>query len=171
MPRGMQAIYTQTIGAGGVAGVTFNNIPQTYTDLKIIISARGASGNFTDVLPLTINGNYNLSVTHIQGYNNVTASFRSPSSASYGTYLREPASTATATTFSNTEIYIPNYSSSGFKSFIIDNTSENNSATDNYTLLGAGLYPYSNPVKSLGLLISNGAIVQNSTFTVYGIGR
>jgi hypothetical protein len=171
MPKGMQAIYTQSIGAGGVAGVTFQNIPQTYTDLKIVISARGAYSNFTDILPLAINGNYNLSVTQIQQYNTIGSSFRSPSSASYGTYVREPAGTATTSTFSNTEIYIPNYASSGFKSFTMDVTSENNHASDCFNLLSAGLYPHSTPIKSFTFLISNGGIVQNSTFTVYGIGK
>jgi hypothetical protein len=167
----LQPIYTQTVGSGGVAGVTFNNVPQTFTDLKIVISSRGASANFTDVLPLGFNGIYNLSATWLQGYNGAASSDRVTTASAYGVYIREPSSTATASTFSNTEIYIPNYTSSNYKSFIVDDIEENNSSTNYYTRLGAGLIPTTSAITTLNFYISNGAIVQYSTFSVYGITK
>jgi hypothetical protein len=164
-------ISTQTVGAGGSVGITFSNIPQTYTDLKVMISARGATGNFTDVLPLTINGNFNLSARWIDGYNNAASSASATSAANYGVYVREPASTATANIFGNAEIYIPNYTGSTFKSFTMDIVSPNASSTNYFNQLYAGLYPSTNAITSIGFLISNGAIVQNSTFTLYGINK
>jgi len=168
----LQPIYTQTVGAGGSVGVTFNNIPQTFTDLKVVISARGAVGNFTDVLPLTINGNFNLGARWLDGYNGAASSASTTSAASYGLYVREPASTATSNTFGSAEIYIPNYANtSTFKSFTMDVVTENNSSTNYFTQLYGGLYPSTNAITSIGFLISNGAIVQHSTFTVYGITK
>ena len=167
----MQAIYTRTIGAGGVAGFTFNNIPQTYTDLKIVVSSRGAYSNPVDVLPLGFNGMYNLSATWLQGNSGSATSDRVTSGTSYGVFIREPAGTATSDTFSNTEIYIPNYTNSSFKSFIVDDSAENNSSTSYWIRLGAGLIQSNSPITSITFYISNGAIVQNSTFTLYGISR
>ena len=33
---------TVTVGAGGAANITFSSIPSTYTDLKLVWSARSA---------------------------------------------------------------------------------------------------------------------------------
>lgn len=171
MPKGMQALFTQTIGAGGVSGVTFNNIPQTYTDLKIVISSRGAYSNPVDVLPLGFNGIYNLSATWVQGNSSSATSDRVTAATAYGVFVREPAATATSNTFSTTDIYIPNYTSSSFKSFIVDDTTDNNSSTNYWLRLGAGTIPANTPITSITFYISNGAIVQHSTFTLYGISR
>ena len=40
MTIAMQPIYTQTVGAGGTTVISFNNIPQTFTDIQMVISAR-----------------------------------------------------------------------------------------------------------------------------------
>jgi aspartate/tyrosine/aromatic aminotransferase len=37
-------IYTQTVGSGGALSIAFNNIPQFYTDLKVVISGRTTGG-------------------------------------------------------------------------------------------------------------------------------
>lgn len=166
----LQPIYTQTI-ASNVASVTFNNIPQTFTDLKLVISSRGAAGNYTDVLPITINGNFNLSARWLEGTNATVGSSNATSAQNYAVYVREPASTATANTFSNVEMYIPSYTGSNFKSFIMDVASENSSSTNYHVQFYAGLYPSSSAITSIGFLVSNGAIVQHSTFTLYGITR
>lgn len=166
----MQPIYTQTVSSG-VGSVTFNNIPQGFTDLKLVVSSRGASANFTDVLPLAVNGSYNLSSTWMQSYNSGASSDRTVTANTYTTYIREPSSTATANTFSNTELYFPNYTSGSYKSFVINDTAENNSIGNAFVRIGAGLYSNTNPITSLSFTISNGAIVQNSTFSLYGISN
>ena len=45
------AIATVTVGSGGAANITFSSIPQTYTDLLLSLSLRGAaSQSFNDNL-------------------------------------------------------------------------------------------------------------------------
>ena len=53
----MQPIYTQTMGAVGAQSVTFNNIPQGFTDLVLEVSGRGTDPTqiFTDAI-LSFNG-------------------------------------------------------------------------------------------------------------------
>ena len=49
MTIAMQPIYTQTIGATA-GGIVFNNIPQTFTDLKVVVSTRtNANGESNEV--------------------------------------------------------------------------------------------------------------------------
>jgi hypothetical protein len=91
------------------ASVTFANIPQTgYTDLKIVASVRGDAGSFPS-LRLTVNGaTTNYSQRRLYGDGSTAAS----DSASGVVYLVQdpvPSASETASTFSNTEYYIPNY--------------------------------------------------------------
>ena len=56
-------IATTTVGSGGAASVTFNNIPQTYSHLQIRFIARTNRADVTDVLTIrynndTSNSNY-----------------------------------------------------------------------------------------------------------------
>lgn len=74
-------------------------------------------------------------------------------------------SSATASTFSSFEIYIPNYAGSTNKSFSVDSVTENN-ATTAYTNLIAGIWNTTSAINSI--TISN-ALAQYSTFTLYGI--
>jgi hypothetical protein len=54
MPKGMQAIYSQTF-SGGAGQVNFNNIPQTYTDLKVVVSQRNGSANSYEPMAFRFN--------------------------------------------------------------------------------------------------------------------
>ena len=95
----MTKLATTTVGVGGVASVTFSNIPQGYTDLKVVISARGdgASGIFV----CQFNGaTTNLSSKVLYGINGDTAGSGSYSGAnSLWGYTTNSGSTAS--TFNN----------------------------------------------------------------------
>ena len=49
MTTTMQLIAKQTVGAGGATSVTFSNIPQTYTDLKVVCSTRESTDSYLGV--------------------------------------------------------------------------------------------------------------------------
>jgi hypothetical protein len=80
---------------------------------------------------------------------------------------------ATASTFSNTELYIPNYTSTNNKSISVDGVAESNSSSSNNraVALSAGLYhPSSNvAITSLKFTPSASTFAQYSTATLYGI--
>jgi hypothetical protein len=169
----LQPIYTQTVGSGGAASVTFNNIPQTFTDLKIALSLRETTASYYLGTYVSINNDASslYSTTIIEGFGSVSSS-RTSGQTSLFPVPHIPGSTATTNTFGNAEIYLPNYTSSNFKSLIIDAVSENNASTTYYfeNGLSAGLYRSTNAVTSIKILAA-GTFAQYSTVTLYGVLR
>jgi hypothetical protein len=150
------------------ASVTFANIPQTgYTDLKVVWSARSArTGSNTDDMVIGFNGvNTNLSGRYVWGTGSAAQS-GTDTQVLVGEY---PTSTATANTFSNCEVYIPNYTGSTNKSFSADTVGENN-GTLAYAALTAGLWSQTAAITSVTLKTGSGSNLDaNSTFSLYGL--
>jgi hypothetical protein len=151
------------------ASVTFANIPQSgYTDLKIVVSARGTTSNINDLMKIQFNGSTaNFTNRWIQG-NSSTASSGNDTTGRIG-YM--PDAAATASTFGNAEIYIPNYLGSTNKSYSTDAVQENNSSTAGEALLNlfAGLWSQTTAINSITLTGTNGNFAANSTFYLYGL--
>ena len=168
----LQPIYTQTVGAGGAASVTFNNIPQGYTDLKLVISARSnVSADTWTQGYVQFNGSTgnNYSKTSFYGYNTTVGTDRiTGTSVFYGLWFNGGSSTTS--TFGNNEIYIPNYTSSNYKQVISDCSSENNNATA-LNILTAGLWSNTSSITSIALTVQAGSFVQYSTISLYGVLR
>jgi hypothetical protein len=168
MPANYVLLGEVTLGASA-ASVTFSNIPQSgYTDLKVAISARGDYAALGSSYKLSFNGSSsNFSIRALEGAGSGT-----PSSFTGTQYIGSAVgATATASTFNNAEIYIPNYlSTTAAKSFSVDAVSENN-GTEAYADLIAGLW---NPgtqaaIYSVGLTPTSGNFLANSTFYLYGL--
>jgi hypothetical protein len=153
------------------ATVTFSDIPSGYTDLKIVVSARtNRSGQPVDTIKITFNGNTSsYSNRGLGGTGSVAFSFTNAGSASIEDNAATTADAATANTFGNGEIYIPNYTSSNNKSVSTDGVGENN-ATASYQFMTAGLWANSAAITSISLAPLVGtAFTTNSTFTLYGV--
>jgi len=158
-------IASVTVGSGGSATMSFTSIPSTYTDLVIKVSARGTQSATYATYEIKFNGSttgYYLRQLYGNG-STVTSDQNSTRLA-----LDAVGSTATATTFSNNEIYIPNYAGSTNKSVSLDGVTENN-ATEAWTELYAGLWSNTNAITSITLEMITGTFVQYSTATLYGI--
>jgi hypothetical protein len=172
MPVTYKPIATVTVGAGGAASIDFTSIPGTYTDLLVLISARSTrSTDYRDELFIRFNsdsGN-NYSVRSLNGGNGAAGS----SSAGSTNYLKRgtiPAATATASTFSNNIIYIPNYASSNQKSMSTEEITENNSTGSYYIDFRAGLWTGTSAITSISFTVEVGPnFAQYSTATLYGI--
>ena len=52
----MIPISTVTVGSGGASTIEFNNIPQIYTDLKILLSLRSSASGTQERFRATFNG-------------------------------------------------------------------------------------------------------------------
>jgi hypothetical protein len=174
----LQPIYTQTVGAGGAASITFNNIPQTFTDLKIVMSGR-SSVSTIDVFFMRIGTSGSIdsaahySNTRLYGNGSGANSDRYSGKTETFYYAPMPAAGSTANTFNNAEIYIPNYTLSNYKQILLDNVAENNSASTYIEQdLMAGLWQNSGSVTNILFLTFNGGnFVQYSTFSLYGVLR
>ena len=156
-----------------VSSVTFSNIPQGYTDLILKMSTRTNYAGVGDGLILTINGTTSsfTSTKTLQGNGATASSFNNPSTSDV--YQGDTVgANATASTFGNTGVYIPNYTSTSIaKSFSTDHVSENN-ATTAYAQLTAGLWNPSTQAAITTIKASTlnaSSFVANSTFTLYGV--
>ena len=160
-------LETVTVGAAGASSVTFNSIPQTgYTDLKIVMSVRSANASNFDNPRISINGSTS-TFTRREIYVE-SGSFGSESVADR-IIGNCPAASVTASTFGSLEFYLPNYTSSNYKSWTCDSVTENNSATNSQWLL-AGLWSTVTAVSTIAVSLQTSAnFAQYSTFSLYGV--
>ena len=171
MSTNMELITSVTVGSGGAASVTLpatGTIPQTYTDLKLVYSARATVAGTQEFINISFNGNTsNYSLRSLQG----DGSAASSNAWNFRWIGYAVGSTATASTFSNGELYIPNYTSSNFKSFSGDNVTENN-ITNAQSILTANLWSDTAAITTIALTVQGGSdFVEGSTFYLYGISN
>jgi hypothetical protein len=164
----MTKLATYTVGAGGDSSVSFSNIPQTYTDLHLVVSARD---NRATVLDSTSSIKFNDSTTGYS-YRVLYGSGSSASSANYSVYptILQNSSGATSNTFSNCSIYIPNYTSPIYKSLSADSVDESNTSSGVYIWQVAGLWSNTSAINKITITPDTANnYVQYTTFTLYGV--
>lgn len=174
MPKGMQAIYTQTVGSGGAGEINFLNIPQTYTDLKIVVSARSPySTNPRIYMGMQFNGVttsiYNNKVIS-GGGNSVSTGNNYTGNTEF--YIGEVnSSTSLANSYSTTTVDIPNYTA-GYIKNMTSSTVYGNNIQEAFQVLCAGIFINPAPITSVRFYIGGGnTLSQHSTATLYGIAR
>ena len=161
-----EAIATVEVGSGGAADIEFTSIPATYTDLLVKVSARSTDGSWQGMYMRLNGATTNYSSIYLDG---TGSSVGSGVITSTGLYVSTIGGTnATSSTFTNSEIYIPNYTSSNNKSLSADGSAENN-AIAAYLNLIANLWSDSAAITSILLYSAAGNIAEYSTATLYGI--
>ena len=154
-----------TVGAAGASSIDFSGIPQTgYTDLVVKVSGRSNRANAISAYSFSFNGS-----TASFTYKTIEGNGASASSFSSAPGLM-PAASATASTFGNFEIYIPNYTSANYKSASLDQATENNSSSA-YADLTAILWSNTAAINQITLADTLGSWVQYSTFYLYGVAK
>ena len=171
MPANYVLLEKITVGAAGASSVTFSNIPQTgYTDLVVKVSARAVLAlNFQDI-NIRFNGSATGYSSRLLQGDGSAASSANNSSGALVWGANSVSSNATANTFSNGEVYIPNYTSANFKSISTDSVTENN-ATAAYAQLAAGLWSNTAAITSIELYLGAGTYAQFTTFYLYGVAK
>ena len=167
MPTFTQIGTAQVVGAGGAANFTFTTIPNTYTDLLLVISARTNTGSNVEGSTITFNGSNTYATRYLQGDGGSAAS---GTQTILNAALFNGAS-ATANTFGNSQIYIPNYAGTTQKSISGDGVSENN-ATQAFTGLFAASATLTSAITSITIAgNAGGSFVQYSTAYLYGVSN
>ena len=166
MANTFELIAAVTVGSGGAASIDFSSISSAYTDLCLKVSARGTTteGSGGHYYSITLNGaSTNRSQRFLQGDG---SSASSGSSTSFTTYMTP--SDFTASTFSNAELYLPNYAGSANKSMSVDAVTENN-ATKSYAIFYAQLWSNTAAINQITLTPNAGNFAQYSTAYLYGV--
>jgi len=164
-------ISSVTVGSGGAANISFTSIPATYTDLLVKLSPRFSAASVNKALLMKFNSDASTSNYKNKNLRGSGSSATSGSDEGYaGGYIAElNADSTTSNTFSNVEIYIPNYLSSNYKSFSVDSVMENN-ATTAYATLAANLWNSTSAITSIIFSEHTSSnFVQYSTAYLYGI--
>ena len=167
MPANYVLLGTQTVCADVAARVTFINILQSgYTDLKVVYSTRTTASSTSGNDIISING----STSSFSG-RRLYGSGSSAASDTVTTWVGfNSANNGTASTFSNSEIVIPNYTSGNNKSFSIDTVQEQN-GTAAYSALSAGLWSNTSAITSITFTPDSGNYAAGSTFYLYGLAQ
>lgn len=173
-------ISSTTVTSGTTVSLT--SIPQTYTDLLLLVSARSTyTGGGAVNMAMSFNSNgSSYTGRSIQFYAASSVVGNSTTTVTYngitGALLRVMAvgvsPVTTVSTFGNSSIYIPNYTSSNYKSYSTDTVTEANSTAGNGPqgiLLDAGLWSNTAAITSIDFGLEVGDFVSPSTFYLYGI--
>jgi len=162
----MTLVETITVGSGGAASIEFTGIPQTGVDLQLVISSRSTSSSTLGLIK--ING------VNSGGASGYAAKFLASSGSSafsggdsfYARAFFANRSTATASTFGNSLIYLSNYTSTVNKTWSSDSVEENN-GTDAYAAIIAGSFTSTSAITSLSVLHETGNLAEHSTASLY----
>ena len=166
MANTFELIYSATVGSGGASSIDFTVIPSTYTDLVVLVSARQSGAAITASLNMSLNGSTSsFSYRALQGAGSGTPASFAGSTNYIG---QSPASTATASTFGNAQIYIPNYAGSTNKSISVETVDELNGTTT-YAQMTASLWSNTAAINALSIISGNGVFSQYTTAYLYGV--
>lgn len=163
MPETFRLISTATVGSTPVSSITFSSIPQTYTDLQIVLSLRSSYADIGDEFKFFINGE--------GGSDRVLYGFGTGGNGSNGSgnmRASANASTATANSFGIGHIYIHRYAGSEPKVISTETFSEGNASGHGVYVSGAKTTNIS-PVTSVSLTLATTSWVQYSSASLYGI--
>lgn len=151
------------------ASVSFSSIDNSYTDLQILVSSRIDRAGTWANMKMTFNSSSTSYTQLVLGSDGSAPDWASSSALNGFGYFYAPSNSATANVFANISIYIPNYTSSNYKSVSIDGVSENNGTAGNDHLM-AGIWSNTSAISSIQFSTYSGSdLVSGSTFYLYGI--
>jgi hypothetical protein len=165
MANTFELIASSTVTGATAANITLSSIPSTYTDLCLKLMIRCDAGGGQAILMDLNNSSSNFTVRLIEGSGSAVSS----GSTTVPLVGTSTGTSNTSNTFTNVEVYIPNYAGSNNKSYSSDSAMETN-ATTAYLNLIAGLWSNSAAISSIKIYTSSGSnLVQNSTAYLYGV--
>jgi hypothetical protein len=166
-----EPISTSTITGSTVSSVTFSSIPQTYTDLVLIIQARGTFSQDGIDVTFIFNGDTSTSsysLNYMTGNGSNGGVGGRLNNFGIGYFSSIPAANNTSGVFSANIHHIMNYASTTTLKTVLNR----NSSRSNAVSASVGLWRNTAAINSIQLQISNGSqghYVVGSTLTLYGI--
>lgn len=162
-----ELISKQVLGTSSTT-VTFSKIPQTYTDLYLVVSARSTTSAKAVAAQLTFNGS-TTGYSERLLYGTGTSALTTTRTGSWFQWCVDAVgATATANTFGCGEVYIPNYTGAANKTVSSVTVDEDNATAGNI-YVNAALWSNTAAITSISLQDGGGSFVAGSTFFLYGI--
>lgn len=158
---------------GNTATVTFSNIPQEFTDLRIVTFARTTFSNLSESLALQYNSDNSALYSAVSVVTADTIYHGKQSGATSHIFSQVAANTAPTGTYSTTVTDIINYANTtSFKSTLTRHSCDYNNSGSSAVGWYAMLYRSTNAISSFAITSANGAnLMPGSTFTLYGVRR
>lgn len=183
MPDTFERIGSAMVPKGGQHEIVFNNIPQNYTDIKILMSIRsnvtiGQTGTSQyDSFTMWVNNNFTAAdyggrnfYTFNSGPNTVLVGGETQTTSRQIGFIQGGLSTQNA--FGNCEIYIPAYSANNIEKNLCVQTSNVSHVTGCIMSYAVNKYNSTSPITSIGFRMDWGnAWVEGSYVTMYGIRK
>lgn len=164
----MTLISTVTVSTPA-ASISLSSIPATYTDILLVLSGRCtlSAANYSFLMNFNGDGGSNYIKRRLYGSGSSVSS-DSGSDTTIGYTIN--GGLETSNTFSNYQIYIPNYAGSTYKSVSVDGVTENN-ATGAYQFIGANLWNSTSAINAITITLngSSNTWATGSTASLYGI--
>jgi hypothetical protein len=147
--------------------ILFSSIPDTFTDLVLVISARITANDSS--WWMRFNGTSTGYSERLLYGNGSSAASASAGTSGFNLFFINGSGT-TSNTFNSTSVYIPNYTASQSKSVSLDMVTENNATNANQGI-SAGLWSNNAAISSIRLFYtgSSNDIATGSSATLYGI--
>jgi hypothetical protein len=168
MPNTFELIASTTVPTIlGAVNLSFTSIPNTYTDLCLVLSMRNLTGGGENA-SITLNGSSSgFTMKGIYGDGSTNGSYGRSDNLNA---VLSDGSFNTANTFSSSQFYFPNYAGSNNKSYGSESLTENN-ATGATATMQAGLWSNSAAISSIVIAATNGAgtFAQYTTAYLYGV--
>ena len=162
----MAATYTPiasiTLGAAA-SSVTFSSIPQTYTDLVLVMNTKGSTANYPRVIINSDSGS-NYSRTYLTGTGTSAVSGRNSNlvgNASLTAYAVNSSSNFVL----NIIVNVFNYSNTTTYKTMLSKANDANTGVD----LSSILWRSTSAITNLQLALDTGDYASGSTFNLYGI--
>lgn len=169
MPFTNRIVAKQKLSSSA-SSVTFSSIPETYTDLRLIVSARSDwSTSARDIIRVRFNGGSDTNNTTRYIWGDGATITSGTYAYTFGGYC--PAATSTIETFGSSEIYIAGYAGTTYAKPISVSAADENNTTTGANIEGGARWNSTSAITSITLVLSVGSFVAGSSFYLYGITR
>jgi hypothetical protein len=152
---------------GGTTTVTFSNVPQSFQDLQIVISARNPNDVIEgcDISFNGIVGGTSYSRTFLTGDGAGAASSRQ---SSVGVITAFPIPRSSSNAFAAVQVHILNYANSTTFKTLLSRSALDQNGSGQVQLL-VGLAQITNPITTVTIVKGGNGFAAGSTFALYGV--
>lgn len=153
-----------TVSGSSTTYIEFLNIPQTYTDLVVKVSARSTNGTILS-LDTRFNGDTSNAYSRTYYFTSGSGGFSAPEANTPAYQWAYPQGTDTPTgTFCSDTLYLNNYTSSINPKPLLSRSNQSGSIN-----MISGQWRSSSAITSIRMALASGTLVAGSTISLYGI--